>query len=110
MSAQLTSVVEVVARLRDTVKDDFAARESVKLSYLPFFAKAALGALKEHPVLNAEIDMDNGQVRYHDVEHLSIAVDTDRGLLTPVVWSCVRAVGSRPRSQVRRRRSTHPRQ
>lgn len=87
VSAQLTSVVEVVGRLRDSIKDDFAVREGVKLSYLPFFAKAALGALKEHPVLNAEIEMDNGQVRYHDVEHLSIAVDTDRGLLTPVVRS-----------------------
>jgi len=88
-SAQLTSVVEVdvtaIGRLRDSVKDDFAAREGVKLSYMPFFAKAALDALKEHPVLNAEVDMERGQVTYHDREHLAIAVDTERGLLTPVV-------------------------
>ncbi|MGL5825806.1 MAG: 2-oxoglutarate dehydrogenase, E2 component, dihydrolipoamide succinyltransferase, partial [Nocardioides sp.] len=70
VSAQLTSVVEVdvtaVARLRDAVKNEFTAREGVKLSFLPFFAKAAVDALKEHPTLNAAIDTDKGEVTYFD--------------------------------------------
>jgi pyruvate dehydrogenase E2 component (dihydrolipoyllysine-residue acetyltransferase) len=88
-SAQLTTVVEVdvtsIARLRDSVKADFAAREGVKLSFLPFFAKAAIDALKQHPSLNAAIDTEKGEVTYFDHENLSVAVDTDRGLLTPVI-------------------------
>jgi pyruvate dehydrogenase E2 component (dihydrolipoamide acetyltransferase) len=88
-TAQLTSVVEVdmttVARLRDSVKAEFAAREGVKLSFMPFFAKAAVDALKAHPTLNASIDTDKGEVTYYDRENLAIAVDTERGLLTPVI-------------------------
>ncbi len=88
-SAQLTQVVEVdvtnVARLRDAEKADFVAREGVKLSYLPFFAKAAIDALKEHPKLNATIDTEAGEVTYYDRENLAFAVDTEKGLLTPVV-------------------------
>ncbi len=88
-SAQLTQVVEVdvtnVARLRDAEKADFLAREGVKLSYLPFFAKAAIDALKAHPALNATIDSDAGEVTYFDREHVAFAVDTEKGLLTPVV-------------------------
>ena len=88
-SAQLTQVVEVdvtnVARLRDAAKDDFLAREGVKLSYLPFFAKAAIDALKEHPKLNATVDTEAGEVTYFDRENLAFAVDTEKGLLTPVV-------------------------
>jgi 2-oxoglutarate dehydrogenase E2 component (dihydrolipoamide succinyltransferase) len=89
VSAQLTTVVEVdvtaIARLRDSVKDDFAAREGVKLSFLPFFAKAAIDALKAHPSLNASIDTEKGEVTYYDHENLSVAVDTEKGLLTPVI-------------------------
>ena len=89
VSAQLTTVVEVdvtaIARLRDTVKEEFAAREGVKLSFMPFFAKAAIDALKAHPSLNAAIDTEKGEVTYFDTENLAIAVDTDRGLLTPVI-------------------------
>jgi 2-oxoglutarate dehydrogenase E2 component (dihydrolipoamide succinyltransferase) len=89
ISAQLTQVVEVdvtnVARLRDSVKGDFVAREGVKLSYFPFFAKATIDALKTHPALNASIDTDKGEVTYYDAEHLAVAVDTERGLLSPVV-------------------------
>ncbi|MGY1844098.1 2-oxoglutarate dehydrogenase, E2 component, dihydrolipoamide succinyltransferase [Modestobacter sp. SYSU DS0875] len=89
VSAQLTTVVEAditkIARLRDRVKGDFAAREGVKLSFLPFFAKAAVEALKVHPVVNSSIDMEAGTVTYHDAENLGIAVDTERGLLVPVV-------------------------
>ncbi|GAB7006801.1 2-oxo acid dehydrogenase subunit E2 [Nocardioides sp. AN3] len=88
-SAQLTSVVEVdvtaVARLRSRVKDEFHAREGVRLSFLPFFAKAALDALKQHPSLNAVIDPDSDEITYHDAEHLAIAIDHDRGLVAPVI-------------------------
>jgi len=89
VSAQLTTVVEVdvtsIARLRDAAKADFAAREGVKLSFLPFFAKAAIDALKAHPSLNASIDTEKGEVTYYDHENLSVAVDTQKGLLTPVI-------------------------
>ena len=87
VSAQLTTVVEVdvtaIARLRNRAKADFEAREGVKLTFLPFFALAAVEALKVHPKLNAVIDGD--QIVYHDAEHLGIAVDTERGLMVPVV-------------------------
>ncbi len=88
-SAQLTQVVEVdvtkIARLRDSVKAEFLAREGVKLSYLPFFAKATVDALKSHPALNATLDLEAGEVTYHDSENIAFAVDTEKGLLTPVV-------------------------
>ena len=87
VSAQLTTVVEAdvtaIARLRDLAKRDFEAREGVKLSFLPFFALAAVEALKVHPKLNAVIDGE--QVTYHDAEHVGIAVDTERGLMVPVI-------------------------
>jgi len=89
VSAQLTTVVEAdvtaIARLREAAKQDFEAREGVKLSFLPFFALATVEALKVHPKLNAVIDGD--QVTYHDAEHLGIAVDTERGLMVPVIHS-----------------------
>ncbi|QBR91468.1 2-oxoglutarate dehydrogenase, E2 component, dihydrolipoamide succinyltransferase [Nocardioides euryhalodurans] len=88
-SAQLTQVMEVdvtrIARMREGAKADFLAREGVKLTYLPFFAKAAIDALKQHPALNATIDTEAGEVTYYDREHVAFAVDTDKGLLTPVV-------------------------
>jgi 2-oxoglutarate dehydrogenase E2 component (dihydrolipoamide succinyltransferase) len=89
VSAQLTSVVEVdvtrIAQLRAKVKKQFEATEGVKLSFLPFFAKAAVEALKQFPQVNASIDQAAGTVTYHDGEHLGIAVDTERGLLVPVI-------------------------
>ena len=89
VSAQLTTVVEAdvtaIARLRGQARQDFEAREGVKLSFLPFFALAAVEALKVHPKLNAVIDGD--QVTYRDAEHLGIAVDTERGLMVPVIHS-----------------------
>ena len=89
VSAQLTTVVEAdvtaIARLRDRAKAAFEAREGVKLSFLPFFALATVEALKVHPKLNAVIDTASGQVTYHDAEHLGIAVDTERGLMVPVI-------------------------
>ena len=88
-SAQLTTVVEAdvtaIARLRDRAKAAFEAREGVKLSFLPFFALATVEALKVHPKLNAVIDTARNQVTYHDAEHLGIAVDTERGLMVPVI-------------------------
>lgn len=89
VSAQLTTVVEVditrIARLRDKVKKDFEAREGAKLTFLPFFVKAAVEGLKAHPVINASMDMAAGTITYHDAEHIGIAVDTERGLLVPVM-------------------------
>jgi 2-oxoglutarate dehydrogenase E2 component (dihydrolipoamide succinyltransferase) len=89
VSAQLTTVIEVdvtaISRLRASVKDEFAEREGVKLSFMPFFAKATIDSLKQHPSLNAAIDTEKGEVTYYDKENLAIAVDTERGLLTPVI-------------------------
>ncbi|MGA0172106.1 MAG: 2-oxoglutarate dehydrogenase, E2 component, dihydrolipoamide succinyltransferase, partial [Phycisphaerales bacterium] len=89
VSAQLTTVVEVdvtrIAQLRDRAKGDFEAREGVKLTFLPFFAKAAVEALASFPTLNASIDVAAGTVTYHGEVNLGVAVDTDRGLLAPVV-------------------------
>jgi 2-oxoglutarate dehydrogenase E2 component (dihydrolipoamide succinyltransferase) len=89
ISAQLTTVVEAdvtaITRLRQRAKADFEAREGVKLSYLPFFALATLEALKVHPKLNAVLNTEAGQIIYHDAEHLGIAVDTERGLMVPVI-------------------------
>ncbi len=87
VSAQLTTVIEVdvtkIARLRDRSKASFEAREGVKLSFLPFFAVTVCEALKQHPVLNSSVEGD--QITYHGAEHLGIAVDTERGLLVPVI-------------------------
>jgi len=87
VSAQLTTVVEVdvtkIARLRDKAKRDFEIREGTKLSFLPFFALAAVEALKSHPAVNSSVEGD--QITYHGSENLGVAVDTDRGLLVPVI-------------------------
>jgi pyruvate dehydrogenase E2 component (dihydrolipoamide acetyltransferase) len=88
-SAQLTTVVEAdvtaITRLRARAKADFEGREGVRLTYLPFFALATLEALKVHPKLNAVLNTEAGQIIYHDAEHLGIAVDTERGLMVPVI-------------------------
>jgi 2-oxoglutarate dehydrogenase E2 component (dihydrolipoamide succinyltransferase) len=97
-TAQLTTVVEVdvtkLAALRDRVKSDFLAKTGDKLSFLPFFAVAATEALQAYPVVNATVDGD--QIVYPASENLSIAVDTERGLLTPVV----RDAGSKNIAQI----------
>ncbi|WP_349427493.1 2-oxoglutarate dehydrogenase, E2 component, dihydrolipoamide succinyltransferase [Microbacterium sp. LWS13-1.2] len=86
-TAQLTSVVEVdvtkLATFRDKVKNDFLAKTGDKLSFLPFFALAAAEALQAYPVVNSTVDGD--QIVYPASENVSIAVDTERGLLTPVL-------------------------
>jgi pyruvate dehydrogenase E2 component (dihydrolipoamide acetyltransferase) len=87
VSAQLTTVIEVdvtkIARLRDRAKAKFEEREGIKLTFLPFFAVAVCEALKQHPVVNSSVEGD--QITYHAAEHLGIAVDTERGLLVPVL-------------------------
>ena len=86
-SAQLTTVVEVdvtaVAQLRDRVKADFLAKTGNKLSFMPFFTLAAAEALRAHPKINSTAEGEN--IVYHDGENISFAVDTVRGLLTPVL-------------------------
>jgi pyruvate dehydrogenase E2 component (dihydrolipoamide acetyltransferase) len=86
-SAQLTTVVEVdvtaVAQLRDRVKADFLAKTGNKLSFMPFFTLAAAEALRAHPKINSTAEGEN--IVYHDGENISFAVDTERGLLTPVL-------------------------
>jgi 2-oxoglutarate dehydrogenase E2 component (dihydrolipoamide succinyltransferase) len=87
VSAQLTTVVEVdvtkIARLRARAKGEFERREGVKLSFLPFFALAAVEALKAYPMVNASVEGD--EITYHGQENLGVAVDTERGLLVPVI-------------------------
>jgi 2-oxoglutarate dehydrogenase E2 component (dihydrolipoamide succinyltransferase) len=86
-TAQLTTVVEVdvtrIASLRSKVQAEFTAKAGVKLNFMPFFFLAAAEALRAHPKINASIDGEN--ILYHASENISFAVDTDRGLLTPVV-------------------------
>ncbi|WP_405566394.1 2-oxoglutarate dehydrogenase, E2 component, dihydrolipoamide succinyltransferase [Streptomyces phaeochromogenes] len=87
--AQLSSVVEVdvtrLMRLRAQAKDSFGAREGVKLSPMPFYVKAAAQALKAHPAVNARINVEEGTITYFDTENVGIAVDSEKGLMTPVI-------------------------
>ncbi|MGY0232568.1 2-oxoglutarate dehydrogenase, E2 component, dihydrolipoamide succinyltransferase [Longispora urticae] len=89
VAAQLTTVVEVdvtrIAKLRQQAKAEFQARHGVKLSFLPFFSLAAVEALQIHPVVNARIDEAAGTITYPEAEHLGMAVDTEKGLMVPVV-------------------------
>jgi 2-oxoglutarate dehydrogenase E2 component (dihydrolipoamide succinyltransferase) len=89
VSTQLTQVHEVdmtkIAKLRLKAKNPFLAQNGVKLTFLPFIAKAVAEALKQHPKLNASYDEDKQEITYHNAEHLAIAVDTDKGLLVPVI-------------------------
>lgn len=86
-TAQLTSVVEVdvtnVAAYRESVKDEFLRSTGVKLNFLPFFVKAAAEALRTYPIINCTVEGDT--IVYPPSENISIAVDTERGLLTPVL-------------------------
>jgi pyruvate dehydrogenase E2 component (dihydrolipoamide acetyltransferase) len=86
-TAQLTTVVEIdvteIAELRTAVKDQFLAATGQKLSFLPFFVKAAAEALRVHPIINAVVEGET--ITYPATENISIAVDTERGLLTPVL-------------------------
>jgi 2-oxoglutarate dehydrogenase E2 component (dihydrolipoamide succinyltransferase) len=86
-TAQLTTVVEVdvtaIASMRQNVQHAFVAKTAVKLNFMPFFALAAAEALRAHPKLNASVDGEN--IVYHPTENISFAVDTEKGLLTPVI-------------------------
>lgn len=88
-TAQLTQVHEVdmtkIVALRARAKADFAEREGVNLTYLPFIARAVIDALKAHPNVNASYNEDAGEITYYDAEHLGFAVDTEQGLLSPVI-------------------------
>jgi 2-oxoglutarate dehydrogenase E2 component (dihydrolipoamide succinyltransferase) len=89
VSAQLTTVVEAditaLAHLRAQRKDEFRSRTNTKLSFLPFFAKAAVEALAAYPKLNASVSEDNTHVTHHQHRHLGIAVDSPKGLMVPVI-------------------------
>ena len=88
-TAQLTQTHEVdmsrIVTLRARAKKDFAEREGVNLTFLPFIARAVIDALKAHPNVNASYNEDTGEITYYDAEHLGFAVDTEQGLLSPVV-------------------------
>ena len=88
-TAQLTQTHEVdmtrIVALRDKAKAAFAEREGVHLTFLPFFARAVIDALKAHPNVNASYSEDTKEITYYDAEHLGFAVDTEQGLLSPVV-------------------------
>ena len=88
-TAQLTQTFEVdvtkIAQLRAQAKKTFSEREGVNLTFLPFFAKAVVEALRAHPNVNASFDDSKKEITYHAAEHLGIAVDTEQGLLSPVI-------------------------
>jgi 2-oxoglutarate dehydrogenase E2 component (dihydrolipoamide succinyltransferase) len=88
-TAQLTQTHEVdmtkIVALRARAKNNFAEREGVNLTYLPFFAVAVVDALKAHPNVNASYNEETKEITYYDAEHLGFAVDTDQGLLSPVI-------------------------
>ncbi|MBB0991767.1 2-oxoglutarate dehydrogenase, E2 component, dihydrolipoamide succinyltransferase, partial [Dietzia sp. SLG510A3-30A2] len=88
-TAQLTQVFEVdmtrVAQLRSQIKEQFADKHGAKLSYLPFYAKAVVEALVSHPNVNASYDEKTNEITYHGSVNLGIAVDTEAGLLSPVI-------------------------
>jgi len=88
-TAQLTQTHEVdmtkIVGLRAKAKAAFAEREGVNLTFLPFIAKAVIDALKIHPNINASYNEDTREITYYDAEHLGFAVDTEQGLLSPVI-------------------------
>ena len=88
-TAQLTQTHEVdmtkIVALRARAKAQFAEREGVNLTYLPFIARAVIDALKAHPNVNASYNEETKEITYYDAEHLGFAVDTDQGLLSPVI-------------------------
>src|SRR5271166_166878 len=88
-TAQLTQTHEVdmtrIVALRDKAKAAFAEREGVRLTFLPFIARAVIDALKVHPNVNASYNEETKEITYYDAEHLGFAVDTEQGLLSPVI-------------------------
>jgi pyruvate dehydrogenase E2 component (dihydrolipoamide acetyltransferase) len=88
-TAQLTQTHEVdmtrIVALREKAKAAFAEREGVNLTFLPFIARAVIDALKVHPNVNASYNEDTKEITYYDAEHLGFAVDTEQGLLSPVI-------------------------
>jgi 2-oxoglutarate dehydrogenase E2 component (dihydrolipoamide succinyltransferase) len=86
-SAQLTTVIEIDLTTVDAIRRGANSDGStgVKLTYLAFIAAATVQALQRFPQVNASVDTDAGMITYHNAEHIGIAVDTDRGLLVPVI-------------------------
>jgi 2-oxoglutarate dehydrogenase E2 component (dihydrolipoamide succinyltransferase) len=88
-TAQLTQIHEVdmtrIVALREKAKRAFAEREGVNLTFLPFIARAVIDALKTHPNVNASYNEETKEITYYDAEHLGFAVDTEQGLLSPVI-------------------------
>jgi len=88
-TAQLTQIHEAdmtrIVALREKAKAGFAEREGVNLTFLPFIARAVIDALKAHPNVNASYNEDTKEITYYDAEHLGFAVDTEQGLLSPVI-------------------------
>jgi pyruvate dehydrogenase E2 component (dihydrolipoamide acetyltransferase) len=88
-TAQLTQTHEVdmtkIVGLRAKAKAPFAEREGANLTFLPFIARAVIDALKIHPNINARYNEETKEITYYDAEHLGFAVDTDQGLLSPVI-------------------------
>jgi pyruvate/2-oxoglutarate dehydrogenase complex dihydrolipoamide acyltransferase (E2) component len=74
--------VTELERIRVSSKADYAARD-IKLTSLPFVIKSVAMSLRNHPVVNASLDMENERIIYKDYINLGIAVDTDRGLVVP---------------------------
>ena len=70
--------------LREESKDDYA-RAGVKLTTMPFIIKAVASALKKHPLINATVDVESNEIVYKEYVSIGVAVDTDRGLIVPVL-------------------------
>jgi 2-oxoglutarate dehydrogenase E2 component (dihydrolipoamide succinyltransferase) len=86
-TAHLTTFNEVdmtaVMRLRDRLKERVEKEHGVKLTFMPFFVRAACMALKSYPIVNAQIDGDS--IVYKHYVHMGVAVASDQGLVVPVV-------------------------
>ena len=89
ISAQLTHVQEIdmtaIANLRKANKQAFVDKHGSKLTFLPFFVKATVEALVSHPNVNASYNAETQEMTYHADVNVAIAVDTPKGLLTPVI-------------------------
>jgi pyruvate dehydrogenase E2 component (dihydrolipoamide acetyltransferase) len=78
--------VTELERLRVSSKDDYA-KKGIKLTSLPFVIKAVASALKNHPTINASLDLQQEQIIYKEYVNIGIAVDTERGLVVPSLRS-----------------------
>lgn len=77
---EISELIRIREKFRNSLNE-----QGIRLSYLPFIVKAVALALKKHPSLNAELDMENNRMVYKNYYNIGIAVDTDDGLLVPVI-------------------------